>query len=223
MIFPESYMPLVEIADAFISDNKRMHFVQGEPELANSKKEYESWADHSGFFEGVQSVWGFCDDEANLPYTMLENGTIVRISQKILRNWGVDPIGTFVEVNIGTIGSGSGHYSWRAHLDAEGKRSKKLLEKHLGPFCGLPVLYKEKSARKYLDRLGNWEGSPKAPNHNSIARAIVAEFENDRRLTKSEAKARFAPKMKQAEFIATWEIAAAMRPELSKPGPKRPK
>jgi hypothetical protein len=226
LIFPIGYMPLATIADECIADNRLMHEVQFpfDPQTHDGNlRDWTNGIDHASFSEGIQTVWGFCDADEALPYTMLTNGTIVRVSQKLLRNWGVDPIGTFVDVTVGTLGSGSGHYDWKSFSEANEEIDEDTLERFLGPFCGLPILYTDKVAQGFLDRLGRWEGSRSAPDHAQIARAIVDAFDDDQRMTKREARLRFAPKMKQIEFAATWEVAVRDRPELSKPGPKKVK
>lgn len=223
MIFPEGYMPLIDLADALIAENKRMHATQGPFEGPETKAARQAWADgvdHAGFFEGMQTAWNFCDDETNFPYTMLENGNVVRISQKMMLNNGVDPIGTFVSLTIGNLGSGSGYFTLRDFLDADSEPDINELEWHLGPFFGLPVLYVEKVARAYIDRHSKWGGAPKAPDHAKVASLIVSAFDDNPRFTKAEARKNFAPHMKYAEFIATWQIAICERPLLSKPGRK---
>lgn len=226
MIFPEGYMPLTELVDECLADNRRMHEVQApfdENEPSANHRDWVNWIDHVGFFEGIQNAWGFCDQDDAIPYTMLTNGTVVRISQKLMRNWGVDPIGTFVDITVGTLGSGSGHYDWKSFKEADEQVDFKHIEEHIGPFIGLPVIYREKVVRDFFARLGKWEGAPKAPNHDEIAMAIVDAFDDDMRMTKREARLRFAPSMKEAEFLATWQLAVNQRPELSKPGPKKMK
>lgn len=227
MIFPiVGYVPLAEIADEAITDNRRMHEVQVpfDPKAPTANhRDWVNWIDHVSYFEGIQCAWGFCDYDSSLPYTMLTNGNVVRISQKLLRNWGVDPIGTFVDITVGTLGSGSGHYDWESRQEADDKVDMETIEKFVGPFMGLPVLYQEKVARGFLDSLGRWEGSPEAPNHGQIACAITDAYDNDARLTKRDARKRFAPDMKHAEFLATWDMAVRKRPGLSKPGPKKMK
>jgi hypothetical protein len=226
MIFPKGYMPLAEVFEGCLAGSRRMHETQApfDPDQPDaSHRDWVSWIDHASYFEGVQSAWGFCDQDESLPYTMLTNGAVVRISQTLMRNWGVDPIGTFVDITVGTLGSGSGHYDWKSFLEANEEVKTSTIEKFVGPFTGLPVLYTERVANDFLVKLGKWEGSPEAPNHTLIARAIVDAFDDDLRMTKREARKRFAPKMKEVEFLATWELAVQQRPELSKPGPKKMK
>ncbi|SPH19492.1 hypothetical protein ASD8599_00217 [Ascidiaceihabitans donghaensis] len=224
MIFPVGYTPLSEIADQCIADNRKMHEVQAPFDSSvpsSSHREWVNWIDHASYSEGVQTAWGFCDQDEALPFTMLTNGTVVRISHHLLRNWGVDPIGTFVDVTVGTLGSGSGHYDWKSFAEADEAVDTDVLERFVGPFMNLPVIYTDKVAHNFFNLLGKWEGSPSAPNHRQTAQAIVDAFDDDNRMTKREARKRFATDMKQAEFLATWEMAVKIRPELSKPGPRK--
>jgi hypothetical protein len=224
VIFPVGYTLLSEILDECIEDNRRMHEAQVpfDASAPNANhREWVGWIDHVSYFEGVQTAWGFCDQDECLPFTMLSNGKVVRVSHKLLRNWGVDPIGTFVDVTVGTLGSGSGHYDWKSFSEANEEINTATIEKFVGPFMNLPVLYEDKVANGFLDRLGRWEGSPDAPNHSQVAQAIVEAFDDNKRMTKREARQRFAKDMKQAEFLATWEMAVQKRPDLSKPGPKK--
>jgi hypothetical protein len=224
MIFPKGYMLLAEIADECLTDNRHMHEVQvpfdpNKPDANYS--DWVKWIDYASFSEGIQRAWSFCDQDEFLPYTMLTNGTVMRISQQLMRNWGIDPVGTFIDITVGTLGSGSGHYEWKSFRESGEEVDISTIEQFVGPFMGLPVLYREKVANDFLAKLGNWEGSPDAPNHDQIARAIVDAFDKDMRMTKREARKRLAPKMKHTEFLATWDLAVQQRPELSKPGPKK--
>ena len=223
MIFPEGYIPLSDLANQACDENRRMHATQAPfegPETKQARQEWSDWVVSAGDSEGIQSVWNFCDDYMHHPYTMLTNGTPVRISHSLLHNDGITATGAFVSLDYGTLGSGSGVYSLAEFLDDDFQPNTQEIRLCVGKFFGLPVLYKEKDARKFLDRITQWEGSPTALDHHKIASLIVAAYDENRQITKKYAQQHFAPQMKNAEFVATWEIACRDRPGLSKPGPK---
>lgn len=224
MIYPEGYIPLATITSECIVA-ATIKTAQDDPfdptNLADNRAEWGRKIDFHGFHDGIYAAWHFCNEYDHQPYTMLTNGTVVRISNKLLNNWAVDKLGTYVDVAIGTLGSGCGFFDPQALMEAGDKVNEKVMRRAIGPFWGLPVLYIESEARGLVEDAQKVSSNLTNFDHQEIAEKIMGAFDADQSFTKAEARRQYCLHMKHAEFIATWEIAAKMRPELSKPGPRR--
>jgi hypothetical protein len=222
MIFPEGYIPLATVTSDLITAATKKCAVEDPYDPTSTTESREEWGrkiEHFGYFDGICVAWHFCD-MGHTPFTMLTNGTVVRISNKLLNNWVVERLGTYVDVVVGTLGSGCGFFDGETFGKDKTRRKHDVVKEAIGPFWGLPVLFLEADVRGTVEDGQGADIEFNKGEHVQIAEQIVAAFDADPTLKKSDAKRQFCIHMKHAEFIATWEMAAKVRPSLSKPGPR---
>lgn len=178
--------------------------------------------------ETAQTAWDFldaCDEIAILSSA----GSLVLSSPRLLA-WH-DPSsfrGIHVDISVGTVGTGHGYLNDDGVSEfsdtGEVVISDQSLDEHslrrrFGAFLYQPVLVREAAFIELCDRIGSDRPVP-ADAHADVAQKIVERFDGGAPITKKWAKANYAPDMKATEFQATWDMAAARRPALSKPGPR---
>ena len=226
MIFVDGYVPVSDVTIQLVDDNKRMHAVQCKPETTLSGSALREWSedvDKMGSDEGIQNAWSFFENSSTA-CVVLPTGNLARVSNSVFQNEGVfDPVGLFIDLYLGTLGSGSGLQGLYADSELDKFECERLTRIDSAPFgclTGLAVVVSEKEFRAYFDRASQWEGAEGRPDFAGIIERIVSEFDRLGSVKKADMRKLFAPHMKSVEFNETWKLACKERPALSKPGPR---
>lgn len=97
--------------------------------------------------------------------------------------------------------------------------AKEHREKTFVGFAGARVLFRESDFQEYLKAMAG--DRPESVSEKRCAALLVAAIDRGEGVNKATAKQDFAPNLGQRAFLRAWQMAAAERPEISKPGRPR--
>lgn len=141
------------------------------------------------------------------------------------------PLYVFPPDRAGRIELASGEFEHICKYDLVIRASR--VPSMLDALAGSPLCISESLLPTRLDRLVDWiidarakeldfenSGTESSERSADIAMRIASAFSQGLFRTKSEAQQLFGRGMKVAEWQALWREACALRPDLSKPGPR---
>jgi hypothetical protein len=223
MIYPDGYISLADLARELFQKITIDHANSFPFDTCEENMTRSEWAEQNesyGRRVTPYATWLLLNSREVQPKTMLTNGQVTNLSQNLLRNSDDWDEGTFVSAFDGTLGSGSGYEEFTLFEEAAYVPNVEYMRRVIGPFWGLPVLF----LRDEIFPSDEVEATTTMfVDHVEVARQIVERFDSDPSLTKAVARREYGQAMKVAEFQATWGMAAAKRPRLSKSGPRGPR
>lgn len=225
MLYSKGWRPISEMFEKAQRYSWGLHkrdFFQPPSGDQQSDIEYNDWRSSASRSEAAEIVWRYLGGVSEIA-VLAPSGEAIPAMVKVV-DWS-DPnsvFGDYVNLEFGTLGTGNGGWLEILELNENEQEETPLskFRKMFGHFLFQPVLVKESDFNIFLETLGTTYVNRTTPGHREIAEQIVDAFDKGQPITKAWVKTHLAGDMKVAEFQATWEMARARRPEISKPGPR---
>jgi len=198
MFRPAGYISLVEVWDEVGGEVFKRYKASGNADDFQGLSETTSWA-----------CWEFCRETVTARI-VLPTGRLESFSPTKIRTSNGDfPINDFVDLRIGTVGSG------------QSQNLVKMREAY-GEWLFCPIAFKENEFRKFLGQyfigreiMGN--------SLKDIADRILRVLREDPSLNSTQVKLRAAPTVSHRQYQAARALARAEEPNISKGGQKKSK
>ncbi|MEI4471499.1 hypothetical protein [Frigidibacter sp. MR17.24] len=220
MLFVKGWVPLADftriVFDHFRDKSRQPPPHPGRDASEDKLNAYRDECMRTAFEAEIEArfaVW-HCIHAAPRIGVLCASGRVVDAGASLMESVDYEMEGAHVHIWTGTVGSASwmddsGHVS--------NNEDKKL---YYGPFLYCPVLLPEQHARDFFAELSADSSSPPRPPEH-LADQIVAAFDLDPTVRKSDLRRQLAAHEKQISFEVAYQEAARKRPELNKRGPKR--
>lgn len=176
-------------------------------------KQYKA-AGNADDFQGMSEVtsracWEFCRETVTARI-VLPTGRLESFYPTKIRTPNDDwPINDFVDLQIGTVGSGQ-------------SQDLTKMKKAYGEWLFCPIAFKENEFRKFL---GQYFSGPEIMGNSikEIASRILVVWRENPSLNSTQVKSRAAPTASHRQYLMARALAAEVEPNISKGGQKKSK